>query len=107
MALTIREAKEIITEVVEKQKKSVEREKNYKKELENDKALLAHIEELIGNGDTIPAESAYESYTAWKEAVEKQIKAGQSSLDRIDTEKAEIIAFEYFLANAQDSDPTV
>lgn len=31
-------------------------------------------------------------------------KAGESSLRRIDTEKAEIIAFEYFIANAQDSD---
>lgn len=102
MALTNKEAKEIITEVLEKQEKSVEREINYKKELENDKALLAHIEELVASGETIPDGNAYSSYTEWKEAIEKQIKAGQSSLDRIDTEKAEIIAFKYFLENAPD-----
>lgn len=100
----ITETKEIITGQVEKLKKSVQREVNYFKEMENDKALLEHIEELMESGETIPAESPYESFAEWKEAVEKQIKAGESSLRRIDTEKAEIIAFEYFIANAQDSD---
>ena len=54
------------------------------------------------SGESIPENNPYESYTEWKEAIEKEIKAGEASLKRIDTEKAEIIAFEYFLANAPD-----
>lgn len=100
----MREIKEIVTGQLEKLKKSIKREDNYFKEMENDRALLEHIEELMEQGGTIPAESPYESFAQWKETVEKQIKAGENSLKRIDTEKAEITAFEYFIANAQDTD---
>lgn len=98
----LKETKEIVTGQLEKYKKSIEREKNYFKEIENDRALLEHIEELMEQGETIPAESPYESFADWKGTIEDQIKAGESSLKRIDTEKALIIALEYYITNATD-----
>lgn len=95
-------AKEVVTGQLEKLKKSIERENSYLKEMEDDKAALTYVEQLMESGESIPENNPYESYTEWKEAIEKEIKAGEASLKRIDTEKAEIIAFEYFLANAPD-----
>ena len=92
-------AKEVVTGQLEKLKKSIERENSYLKEMEDDKAALTYVEQLMESGESIPENNPY---TEWKEAIEKEIKAGEASLKRIDTEKAEIIAFEYFLANAPD-----
>lgn len=96
--------KEVIKGVVEKLKKSIEREDSYLKELEDDKAVLTHIEELMEKGESLPMDSPYGSYAEWKEGIEKEIKAGETSIKRIDTEKAEITAFEYFLSNAPDEE---
>lgn len=95
-------AKEVVTGQLEKLKKSIERENSYLKEMEDDKAALTYVEQLMESGESIPEDNPYKSYTEWKEAIEKEIKAGEASLKRIDTEKAEIIAFEYFLENAPD-----
>lgn len=96
--------KEVIKGVNEKLKKSIERENSYLKEMEDDKAALTRVQELMESGESIPVDNPYGSYTEWKEAIEKEIKAGETSLKRIDTEKAEIIAFEYFLTNAPDEE---
>ena len=96
--------KEVIKGVVEKLKKSIEREDSYLKELEDDKAVLTHIEELMEKGESLPMDNPYGSYEEWKEGIEKEIKAGETSIKRIDTEKAEITAFEYFLSNAPDEE---
>lgn len=104
MSLTMKEAKETVTGVLEKLKKSIEREITYLKELEDDKALLVYVQEKMDSGESLPAESPYTSYTEWIEQIKKEIKAGESSVQRIDVEKAEIIAFEYFLQNAQDDE---
>lgn len=98
----IKETKVVITGVLEKLKKSIQREDSYRKELENDKATLAHIEEMIDNGDSLAPESAYSSLSDWAEAVKKQIKTTETSINRIGVEKEEIFAFEYFLENAQE-----
>lgn len=95
-------AKEVITGQLEKLKKSITRENSYLKEIEDDKAALTYVEQLMESGDSIPADSPYESFTEWKETIEDEIKAGETSLKRIGIEKAEIIAFEYFLTNAPD-----
>ena len=91
MAKTTKETKAVITEVVEKLKKSIERENSYLKEVEDDEAALTH-------------DSAYSSFTEWIETIQKEIKTGEASIKRIDTEKSEIVAFEYYLANAPEDD---
>lgn len=44
------------------------------------------------------------SFTEWIDTIKKEIKNGEASIKRIDTEKSEITAFEYYLANAPESD---
>lgn len=102
MAQTVTETKAVITEVVAKLKKSIEREKSYLQELDDDKAALTHVQGLQEKGESLPPNSAYSSFSEWIENIEKEIKAGEASVKRIDTEKSEIIAFEYYLQNAQD-----
>ena len=105
MALTVTETKEVITGVLEKLKKSIERENSYMKELDDDKAVLTYVQDLVDKGEEFPPESAYSSFTEWIDSIKKEIKSGEeASIKRIDTEKAEIAAFEYYLANAQESD---
>lgn len=91
--------KEVITEVLGKLKKSIERENTYLKELEDDKATLTYIEKLVEDSTPFPEGNPYNSFTEWSDSIKKEIKAGESSLKRIETEKAEIIAFEFYLAN--------
>ena len=104
MAKTTKETKAVITEVVEKLKKSIERENSYLKEVEDDKAALTHVQRLQEKGESLPPDSAYSSFTEWIEAIQKEIKTGEASIKRIDTEKSEIVAFEYYLANAPEED---
>lgn len=91
--------KEVITEVLGKLKKSIEREDTYLKELEDDKATLTYIEKLVEDSTPFPEDNPYNSFTEWSDSIKKEIKAGESSLKRIETEKAEIVAFEFYLAN--------
>ena len=104
MAKTTKEKKAVITEVVEKLKKSIERENSYLKEVEDDKAALTHVQGLQEKGESLPPDSAYSSFTEWIETIQKEIKTGEASIKRIDTEKSEIVAFEYYLANAPEED---
>ena len=104
MAKTTKETKAVITEVVAKLKKSIERESSYLKELDDDKAALTHVQGLQEKGESLPPESAYSSFAEWVETIEKEIKAGEASVKRIDFEKDEITALEYYLANAPEEE---
>ncbi|WP_432204671.1 hypothetical protein ACQ9ZF_07475 [Cetobacterium somerae] len=103
MSMTVGGAKAILNAVIEKTKKSIERLDTYEKELADDKATLAHINLLQDNGDPLPAGSPYESFTEWKDQIEKEIRNGENSLDRISIQKAELMAFEYFVETAPEA----
>ncbi|MGL5989324.1 hypothetical protein [Cetobacterium sp.] len=96
------EVKYILEEVIAKTKKSIEREGGLKKELTDDRSTLMYIQSLQDNNEPFPDNNGYDSYTDWKDQVEKEIKSGENSLSRIETEKAELIAFEYFVENAPE-----
>lgn len=98
----LEETKAVVKELVEKLKNSIKRENSYMKELEDDKAVLTHVQGLMEKGDSLPAESAYSSFDEWIESIKKEIKSGETSIKRIDTEKAEIVALEYYLENAKE-----
>lgn len=100
MGMTIVKAKEVLETVVVKTQKSIEKEVSYLKELADDKATLSYIEQLQADNEALPEGNPYGSYLEWREQVEKEIKTGQNSLDRIEVEKAELMAFSYFIANA-------
>ncbi|MDX8337337.1 MULTISPECIES: protein-tyrosine phosphatase family protein [Cetobacterium] len=103
MSMTVGGAKAILNAVIERTIKSIERLPSYEKELANDKATLAYINNLQDNGDPLPGGSPYDSFTDWKEFIEKQIRAGENSLDRVSVEKAELMAFEYFVETAPEA----
>lgn len=102
MAMTVAEAKLIVSTVIEKHKKSIEKEIGYKKELSDDMATLDFITSRIEKGEPLPDDCNYSSYSEWQEQIEKEIKATNNSLNRINTEKAELVAFEYFMENAPE-----
>ena len=103
MSLTIAGAKVALEGVIVKTEKSIEREVSYLKELADDKATLSHIEQMQADGEPLPANNPYGSFSEWKEQVEKEIKTGQNSLDRKEIEKAELMAFNYFMENAPEA----
>lgn len=103
MSMTVAGAKIALEGVIVKTEKSIEREVSYLKELADDKATLSHIEQMQADGEPLPSNNPYGSFLEWKEQVEKEIKTGQNSLDRIEVEKAELMAFKYFVENAPEA----
>ncbi|MGL5278912.1 MAG: hypothetical protein ACRC8M_07550 [Cetobacterium sp.] len=102
MSMTIVGAKIALEGVIAKTEKSIEREVAYLKELADDRAALTHIEQLQEDGEPFPSDNPYGSYSEWKDGIEKEIKISQNSLDRIEIEKAELMAFNYFMENAPE-----
>ena len=103
MSLTVGGAKATLDAVIIKTEKSIERESAYKKELADDRATMSYIEKLQADGEPLPAGSPYESFTEWKDQIEKEIRTGQNSIDRIFIEKAQLMAFRYFVDNAPEA----
>lgn len=101
--MTVVGAKIALEGVIIKTQKSIEKEVSYLKELADDKATLSHIEQMQNDGEPLPSNNPYGSFSEWRDAIEKEIKTGQNSLDRIEIEKAELMAFNYFMENAPEA----
>lgn len=102
MALTVPMAKEIINKVIDKTEKSIAREANHLKELADDTTTLTAVGEMETAGEPLPADCPYASYLEWKTQLQKEIKSTEGSLERISIEKAELMAFNYFIQNAPE-----
>ena len=102
MDLTVSIAKDVLVDVISKTKKSIEREGTFLKELMDDQATLAQIGQLEADSEPLPTGSPYTSYDEWRAQIEKEIKSSDNSINRIAVEKAELMALEYFVANAPD-----
>ncbi|MGL5988364.1 hypothetical protein [Cetobacterium sp.] len=100
--MTGTEVKYILEAVIAKTEKSIEREKSVLRELTDDRSTLMYIQTLQDDGIELPDNSGYDSYTDWKDGIEKEIKSGENSISRIEVEKAELIAFNYFVENAPE-----
>lgn len=100
MAMSVTEAKPIVQESLDKLKASIKKEVTYSKEIADDKMLLKTIEKMRTDGEELPVDCPYTSFDEWIEQINKEIKAGENSIARIGKEKAEIVAFEYFITNA-------
>ena len=101
MAMSVTEAKPIVQESLDKLKASIKREVTYSKEIADDQMLLKTIEKMKTDGEELPVGCPYASFDEWIEQINKEIKAGENSVARIGKEKAEIVAFEYFIENAK------
>ncbi len=102
MSMTITEAKPIVQESLDKLKESIKREITYTKELADDQLTLQTLEKMKTDGEELPVGCPYESFDEWIEQINKEIKSSESSIARIGKEKAEIMAFEYFVTNATE-----
>ena len=98
--MTNQEAKPIVEESLAKLKESVKREGTYNKEIADDKLTLKTLEKMKTDGEELPLDCPYESFDEWITQINREIKSGENSLARIGKEKAEIVAFEYFVSNA-------
>ncbi|MDY2980850.1 MAG: hypothetical protein SOR81_04480 [Fusobacterium sp.] len=101
--MTITEAKPIVQESLDKLKESIKREISYTKELADDRLTLEILEKRKTDGEELPVGCPYESYDQWIEQINKEIKSSETSIARIGKEKAEIMAFDYFVKNASES----
>lgn len=90
--------KEIIAKRVKQLGVAIGREKAVLQELESDKATLKQIASLVEKGTALEAESNYSSYDEWKDLLNKQIKRGETTLSNIVIKKAELEAFQFYLA---------
>lgn len=98
--LTVTEAKAIIQEVIAKTEKSIERELSYKKELADDNLTYESLLEMEAASEPLPEGCPYKDYAEWKKQIEDEIKSSESSIARIGIEKAELMAFKYYMENA-------
>lgn len=94
--------KKILMEVVQKYEKSLKREKNYLKELDNDKATLAFITERIEAKDDLPDGCVYESYDEWVDTIKKEIESSNKSLGRLKVKNEELKAIRYYLNHVSE-----
>ena len=102
--MTNLEAKAVVEESLKKLQESIKKEVNYLKELADDKIALKAVLADQEAGIEIDPEAGYVTYNEWVEGLSKEIKTGETSLARIQKEKAEIVAFSYFLENATDEE---
>lgn len=100
--MTTLEKKDLIQGLVDKKAKSNEREISIKKELTDDTLTFSKIQEMMGNSEPLPIDSPYESYEEWTSSIEKEINTGIKSLTKIDEQKVEIEALEYYINNYAD-----
>ncbi|MGL6115418.1 MAG: hypothetical protein ACRC1R_10405 [Cetobacterium sp.] len=100
---TLDAAKTILQlQVIPKAEKSILREESLKQELADDERTLAAIMEDRDTGVALPETSPYKSYGEWIDQLNKEIKTGNGSLERIEVTKAELLAAKYFIANATE-----
>lgn len=102
MALTVEQAKTIINEVIIKTEKSIEKEVSYQKELADDNLTYQTLLEMEAASEPLPEGCPYKDYAEWKKQIEDEIKSSESSIARIGIEKAELMAFKYFVENATE-----
>lgn len=100
--MDILEIKGVVAESLKKLQESIKREVNYLKEIADDRIALKAVLADQKEGVELDPDSGYVTYNEWVEQLNKEIKAGVNSLDRIAKEKAEIVAFQYYLDKATD-----
>ena len=102
--MTVIETKNVLQDLVDKLKKSITREISVLKELDDDKATYNYIENLEKNEQPLPNKCAYANFEEWKSQIIKEINTGNSSLEKINLQKEEIKALEYYIANAPEEE---
>lgn len=97
-----------ILEQKEELENSVKRKLSLQMELENDKATLAYLQDLMDNGESLPPGNPYGSFADWCDTIQKQIKTTENSLKNISTDETVIAVYEIVLEKLKDGqDPVI
>ncbi|MFK4784573.1 hypothetical protein [Fusobacterium sp. MFO224] len=99
------ETKAFVEDSLKKLKESIKRQINYTKEIADDRIALKAVLADQKEGVELDSDSGYVTYNEWVEQLNKEIKTGVTSLDRIEREKAQIIAYEFYLENIDKAEP--
>lgn len=91
------EKKELMEKFAKKLENAIKREAAVIKEMENDKALTKYLEEQKTSGVAFD-NTVYESYDAWIETIQKQIKKSENTLKNIEFKKVELEAVQKYIA---------
>ena len=89
----------VINGMIEKLTKSNLRELALKKELADDNLTFLKVTEMSEGGIELPLDCGYENYEEWLEEIEKEINTGIGSLSRVDEQKVEVEALQYYVDN--------
>ncbi len=89
----------IITAMIEKLTKSNKRELGLKKELADDNLTFLKVTEMSENSAELPVDCGYENYPEWLDGIEKEINTGIGSLAKVDEQKIEVEALQYYIDN--------
>lgn len=98
----VTEVKEIMTQQKVEFEKSIKKENEYKKNLEDAKSLKAYVEKLISDSTPLPPDSPYKNYEEWKSDISKDIVNAQNGIDRIAREKNLLECINYYLENVTE-----
>ena len=96
------EVKVVVNDTLKKLQDSIKRQINYIKEVADDRIALKAILADQADGTEIDLDAGYHTYNEWIEQLNKEIKTGVASLER---EKAEIVAYEFYLENVDKAEP--
>ncbi|SJZ58328.1 hypothetical protein SAMN02745174_00973 [Cetobacterium ceti] len=100
---SVAEVKLVLADNIIKLEKSIGRKNTYLQELEDDRKTLEAVIYDRDNGVSFPLNSAYSSYAAWIDQLQKEVTAGENSILRIEREKAELVAAKYYIENAAET----
>jgi len=99
------EVKVVVNDTLKKLQDSIKRQINYTKEVADDRIALKAVLADQADGTEIDLDAGYHTYNEWIEQLNKEIKTGVASLDRIEREKAQVIAYEFYLENVDKAEP--
>lgn len=95
--MTEQEKKDLMSKYAEKLEKTIKTEKSVLKEIEDDKLTLATLKDKKQSAAPFD-NTVYESWDEWIAQLEKEVKAGQTSISNIEFKKVLLEAVKKYVA---------
>lgn len=95
--MTEQEKKDLMSKYAEKLEKTIKTEKSVLKEIEDDKLTLATLKDKKQSGAPFD-NTVYTSWDEWIAQLEKEVKAGETSISNIEFKKVLLEAVKKYVA---------
>lgn len=93
------EIKQKCMAIIAKHEANIKKEKNLQRELADDKMSMSKAGELLILAEPIPENFGFEDWGKAMEKIEKEVAASTSALAKIEENKIEIEALQYYIDN--------